>query len=156
MLLKNFFRAIIALVLVACLVACATGTPFTETLAPSSGNGVVYVYRPDRSFGGWGCPQFSIDGGAVRPMQNGGFRRFELPKGEHLLKSKESWCSVFPVERAFALHEGETVFIRYNVLSDYQPGFHRYGGRDDIYHGYEIVSREVALAQLKELRASAE
>ncbi|MDP1740712.1 hypothetical protein [Polaromonas sp.] len=156
MLLQKIFRVIITLVLVAGLAACATGTPFTETAAPSSGNGVVYVYRPDRSFASWGCPQFSIDGGAVRSMQNGGFHRLELPQGQHLLKSQNSWCSVFPVARAFALREGETIFIRYNVLSDYKPGFHRYDGPDNIYHGYEIVSRDVALPQLKELRASAE
>jgi len=156
MLLQKLFRTILALILVASLAACATGTPFTEVVDPSNGNGVVYVYRPNRSYASWGCPQFSIDGGAARSMQNGGFHRLELSQGPHLLKSKESWCAVSPVERTFVLRKGETVFIRYNVLSDYQPGFHRYGGPDNIYHGYEIVSREVALAQLKELRASAE
>lgn len=156
MLLQKIFRAILAAVLVASLGACANGTPFTTTAAPSSGNGVAYIYRPYKSFAGWGCPQFSIDGNTVRSMSNGGFHRIELPKGDHLLKSKNSWCSVFPVERAFTLREGETVFIRYNVLSEYKPGFHRYGGPDDIYHGYEIVNGEVALAELKELRASAD
>jgi hypothetical protein len=156
MLLQKIFRAITGLVLIVSAAGCATGIPFTETIASANGSGVVYVYRPNRSFAGWGCPEFSIDDGTVRSMQNGGFHRLELPKGQHLLKSKKSWCAVFPVERAFALREGETLFIRYNVLSDYQPGFHRYDGPDNIYHGYEIVSREMALPQLKELRANAQ
>lgn len=149
-------RSLMTIVILIDIVGCATGNPFPGTVAPSSDKGVVYVYRPTNSFASWGCSQFSIDGGAANPMQNGGYLRFELPKGDHLLKNKTSWCSVFPLERAFTLRDGETVFVRNNVRSDYKPGFHRYDGPDDIYSGYEIVAHEIAIEELKKLRAGSE
>lgn len=149
---SSIVRSLLATLVFFTLVGCATGPQFSGPEGPSAGNGVVYVYRPSKQFGSWGCQRFSIDVSDARPMTNGGFYRFELPKGFHLLKGQTSWCSVFPVNLPFTLGEGEILFVRYNVLSGEKPGFHRYDGPDDIWSGYEIVPAKIAFEEIKELK----
>lgn len=83
--MKSIIQSFLAILILTNIVGCATGNPFPGTVAPSNSKGAVYVYRPTYSFTSFGRKQFSIDGGAAKPIENGGYLHFELPKGEHLL-----------------------------------------------------------------------
>src|SRR5579859_3354821 len=74
-------------VIASVLVGCAhSGPRFELRPAVDKESAVVYLYRQSSFFGAALHPDVFVDGVAWGTIDNGGYARFELPAGRHLLK----------------------------------------------------------------------
>jgi hypothetical protein len=73
-----FSRILLAVIMVCTITACAaTGEVFVKS-TPTSGNGLIYVYRPWRILGSGNAWYLSVNGVRMTTVTNGGYFPFDL------------------------------------------------------------------------------
>lgn len=138
------------------LAGCAaSGSLFTQ-VEPSSGDGVVvYFYRPYVSITSAGSrPVLLIDGKGSDRLLNGGYVRIVVAPGEHTVEL--NWIAEF--KRKFNFVAGEIYFVRYAIEDGGTSATGSLSGgmtvTSRVYRSLEVVSKDVALIEMKGLRLS--
>src|SRR5881392_4155868 len=84
---EHMFRSTEVVAIASVLVGCAhSGPRFELRQALEKEAAVVYLYRQSKFFGAAVYPDVFIDGVARGTIDSGGYARFELPAGRHMLK----------------------------------------------------------------------
>ena len=153
--LKHFFTAILTsavLMLPGCM---ATGPAFQEATAPSTGESLVYVYRPAGLVLAVYDANFFVDGKELVHLANNGYTKTYLSAGRHLIMQRwfDSMVSAAllgltarKIELAVDAKAGGTQYFRFSTGTG-NPG---YG--ITLAWRLEQVSPEIGAAEIAKMK----
>ncbi len=133
-------KHLLLIVVISLLISCAaTGPLFTDAPAPSSSEGLIYIYRiPSSAFSGRDS-YFYVNDINVADLSINGYTYFYLPPGNYEIKQK--WPIDMPggsLNSNLSLSAGETVYFMFGTASNW-PRIKWFFGRVDESTGREQI-----------------
>ena len=99
----------------------ATGPKFREVSPSQEKNSVVYLYRPDKLAASARSPDVHVDNKFICEIENGGYCRFELPEGRHII-SIDTDIQLNNGAIALDINSASKLFIAYDIESELKWG----------------------------------
>lgn len=134
------------------LYGCVTTGPlFNGIQPPAAGRAIVYVYRPYAMAGSWVSQSVTINGEQETDLLLDGFVRLEASPGRVVI-ANTGWVVRHTI--TFDLSDQEVAFVRFTVSQRAFPGGKKGSQIDSPWMGFERVSYEGAMLELRESRQS--
>lgn len=140
MLLRSYFRALVAIGLALAAAACATGPAFVAAEPPAAGEAVVYLYRMAAIGGAAIKYPVTFNGAPSGVLLNGSYLRYTTRASDQPISLRLEKCAL--LVQGLRLRDGEVAYVQARLIT----GTMEFGGRYYFDYRCELVRQTEAEA----------